>query len=155
MLVLSAADVERLLDLDALVDAVGKAMAELSAGRAVTPPRVVVEVAGADGFLLAMPAFLPAAGALTTNRERHAGGGDGRQRRHRHEPGIGVVLKTPQQVVVIVRPPASRLREQVVAELIAKKWGRPLPGEEADDARGTPYLAGHVVDDSTAGARTR
>ena len=66
MLVLSAADVERLLDLDALVDAVGEAMAELSAGRAVAPPRVVVDVAGADGFLLAMPAFLPAAGALTT-----------------------------------------------------------------------------------------
>lgn len=66
MLVLSAADVERLLDLDALVDAVGAAMAELSTGRAVTPPRVAVDVAAADGLLLAMPAFLPKVGALTT-----------------------------------------------------------------------------------------
>lgn len=66
MLVLSAADVERLLDLDRLVDAVATAMAELSAGRAVTPPRVGVDVAEADGLLLAMPAFLPVAGALVT-----------------------------------------------------------------------------------------
>jgi ornithine cyclodeaminase len=66
MLVLSAVDVERLLDLDRLVDAVAMAMAELSAGRAVTPARVGVEVSDADGLLLAMPAYLPAAGALTT-----------------------------------------------------------------------------------------
>jgi ornithine cyclodeaminase len=66
MLVLSATDVERLLDLDRLVDAVATAMAELSAGRAVTPPRVGVEVPDEEGLLLAMPAFLPAAGALTT-----------------------------------------------------------------------------------------
>jgi ornithine cyclodeaminase/alanine dehydrogenase-like protein (mu-crystallin family) len=56
MLVLSAADVERLLDLDRLVDAMAMAMAELSAGRAVTPPRVGVDVAEADGLLLSSPA---------------------------------------------------------------------------------------------------
>ena len=66
MLVLSAADVERLLDLDRLTDAVERAMIELSAGRAVVPERVAVDVAGEDGLLLAMPAYLPAAGALTT-----------------------------------------------------------------------------------------
>ena len=66
MLVLSAEDVERLLDLDRLVDAVAAAMAELSTGGAVAPARAVVEVSGEDGLLLAMPAFLPAAGALTT-----------------------------------------------------------------------------------------
>jgi alanine dehydrogenase len=66
MLVLSAADVERLLDLDRLVDALAAAMADLSAGRAVMPPRLVMEVTGEDGYLGAMPAYLPAAGALTT-----------------------------------------------------------------------------------------
>lgn len=66
MLVFSAADVERLLDLDRLVDAVATAMADLSAGRAVMPPRVIMEVAGEDGLLGAMPAYLPSAGALTT-----------------------------------------------------------------------------------------
>ncbi len=68
MLVLSAADVERFLDLDLdrLVDAVAVAMAELSAGRAVMPPRTIMEVAGEDGLLGAMPAYLPAAGALVT-----------------------------------------------------------------------------------------
>ena len=66
MLVLSAADVERLLDLDRLVDAVAVAMAELSAGRAVMPPRTIMEVIGEDGLLGVMPAYLPATGALVT-----------------------------------------------------------------------------------------
>ncbi|MEW6473252.1 MAG: ornithine cyclodeaminase family protein [Actinomycetota bacterium] len=66
MLVLSAADVERLLDLDRLVDAVAAAMVELSAGRTVTPPRAGVDVPSMDGRLFAMPALLPAAGALVT-----------------------------------------------------------------------------------------
>jgi ornithine cyclodeaminase/alanine dehydrogenase-like protein (mu-crystallin family) len=65
MLVLSAADVERLLDLDRLVDAVENAMIELSAGRAVAPPRMAANVAEQDAMLAAMPAYLPAAGALT------------------------------------------------------------------------------------------
>lgn len=80
MLVLSAADVERLLDLDRLVDALSTAMAELSAGRAVMPPRLIMDVADEGGFLGVMPAYLPAAGALTTtlvslfpnNRDRPA-----------------------------------------------------------------------------------
>jgi alanine dehydrogenase len=66
MIVLSAADVDRLLDPDRLVDALAAAMADLSAGRAVMPPRVVMEVTGEDGYLGVMPAYLPAAGALTT-----------------------------------------------------------------------------------------
>ena len=66
MLVLSRLDVERLLDLDDLVDAVAEAMADLSAGRASMPPRVIAEVEQAAGLLAAMPAFLPSAEALTT-----------------------------------------------------------------------------------------
>ncbi len=66
MLVLSRAEVEALLDLDALIDALAEAMADLSAGRASVPNRVAAEVPPAPGALLAMPAFLPSAGALAT-----------------------------------------------------------------------------------------
>ncbi len=55
---------EALLDLDALIDAVAVAMAELSAGRAHLPPRAAVLADGAG--LLAMPSWIPSAGALTT-----------------------------------------------------------------------------------------
>ena len=63
---LSAAEVEALLDLDALVDAVASAMADLSAGRASVPPRIAALVPERDGLLAAMPAYLPSANALTT-----------------------------------------------------------------------------------------
>lgn len=66
MLVLSASDVEALLDLDRLVDAVEAAMIDLSAGRASVPSRVAANVAPRRAMLAAMPAFLPSAGALTT-----------------------------------------------------------------------------------------
>jgi alanine dehydrogenase len=66
VLVLSRAEVEALLDPDRLIDALAAAMADLSAGRASVPNRVAAEVPDAAGALLAMPAFLPSAGALTT-----------------------------------------------------------------------------------------
>ena len=66
VLVLSRGDVEALLDLDRLVDAVAAAMADLSHGRASMPPRVAASVSGRRAMLAAMPAFLPSAGALTT-----------------------------------------------------------------------------------------
>jgi ornithine cyclodeaminase len=61
MLVLSRSDVEGLLDLDALVDALASAHAELSAGKASLPPRVAA-IAGEDGLLGAMPGFMPSGG---------------------------------------------------------------------------------------------
>jgi ornithine cyclodeaminase len=64
VLVLSAAEVISLLDLDALADAVQAAMAELSAGHASVPPRVAALVPGRDAMLAAMPAYLPGAGVL-------------------------------------------------------------------------------------------
>jgi alanine dehydrogenase len=64
MLVLSAAEVMSLLDLDALADAVQAAMADLSAGRVSAPPRVAALVTERDAMLAAMPAYLPAAGVL-------------------------------------------------------------------------------------------
>lgn len=63
MLVLNAADVEAVLDRDALTDAVAAALSESSAGRASVPPRVAAEASG-GGLLAAMPGFLPGLGAL-------------------------------------------------------------------------------------------
>jgi ornithine cyclodeaminase len=65
MIVVSRADVERLLDLDELIDALAAAHADLSAGRASMPPRIAALVDGHGGLLGAMPAYLPSAGALT------------------------------------------------------------------------------------------
>ncbi|WP_432142398.1 ornithine cyclodeaminase family protein [Streptomyces sp. bgisy084] len=64
MLVLGRSQVEALLDLDALIDALASAMTDLSAGRASAPDRVAVAVPERDGFLAAMPGFVPSAGAL-------------------------------------------------------------------------------------------
>src|SRR5439155_10184580 len=64
VLILSAQDVERLLDIDRLVDALADAMADLSAGRASMPARVAAQVQQEDGLLAVMPAHLPSAGTL-------------------------------------------------------------------------------------------
>jgi alanine dehydrogenase len=65
VLVLSATEVESLLDLDALVEAIEAAMIDLSSGRASMPARVAAVVPDRQALLAAMPAFLPSAGALT------------------------------------------------------------------------------------------
>lgn len=80
VLLLSAADVAALLDLDALVDALESAMIDLSRGDASLPLRVGATVADRSASLFAMPSFVPSAGALTAkvvtqfpaNRDRPA-----------------------------------------------------------------------------------
>lgn len=64
MLVLSRADVEALLDLERLIDALAAAMTDLSAGRASVPARVAAVVGDRDAFLASMVAYSPAADAL-------------------------------------------------------------------------------------------
>jgi alanine dehydrogenase len=66
MLILSRAEVESLLDLDRLVDAVAAAMVDVSRGRASVPARVAAVVGDRHAMLAAMPAFLPSSRALTT-----------------------------------------------------------------------------------------
>jgi alanine dehydrogenase len=66
VLVLSAADCRALLDLDALVEALRAAMIDVSAGRVSAPPRVAALVPEQGAILLAMPAYLPSAGALAS-----------------------------------------------------------------------------------------
>jgi ornithine cyclodeaminase len=64
VLVLSGADVEALLDLNELVDALAVAMAELSGGAASMPARIAADVPGPGGLLAAMPAYLPSSQTL-------------------------------------------------------------------------------------------
>jgi ornithine cyclodeaminase len=64
MLVLTTADVERLLDLDALVDTLADAFRDLSEGRASMPQRVAA--LSGSGLLGVMPAYLPSANVLET-----------------------------------------------------------------------------------------
>jgi alanine dehydrogenase len=66
VLVLTGDEVAGLLDLDALIDALGPAMADLSAGRASVPERTAAVVPGVDGRLLAMPGAVPSQDALVT-----------------------------------------------------------------------------------------
>jgi len=60
MLVLARSDVEELLDLDELVEALARAHEELSGGGVSMPPRIAADAP--DGLLGAMPAYLPSAG---------------------------------------------------------------------------------------------
>ena len=64
MLLLGRRDVEDLLDVDSLIDALAPAMADLSAGRASVPHRVGALVDEREGLLAAMPGYTPSAGAL-------------------------------------------------------------------------------------------
>lgn len=65
-MVLSRGDVEEVLELEPLIDAVAAAMVDLSCGRASMPPRGAASIPDRHAMLAAMPAFLPSAGALTS-----------------------------------------------------------------------------------------
>ncbi|MEA2432251.1 MAG: hypothetical protein QOI19_2724, partial [Thermoleophilaceae bacterium] len=64
VLVLSSHEVESLIDVDELIDALAGAMVDLSLGHASVPPRVGAFVEESDGMLAAMPGYTPSAGAL-------------------------------------------------------------------------------------------
>lgn len=66
MLLLSRADVARLLEIEPLIDALSDALANLSDGRASVPNRVAALVPERQSMLAAMPAYDPANEALTT-----------------------------------------------------------------------------------------
>ncbi|HXN01525.1 MAG TPA: ornithine cyclodeaminase family protein, partial [Candidatus Dormibacteraeota bacterium] len=57
LLYLSRRDVENLLDVDAMLDALGKAFVLLSSGAASVPPRTAARV-GTRGLLGSMPGYL-------------------------------------------------------------------------------------------------
>ncbi len=59
---ISKTDVESLLDVDALIDALADAFRKLSAGEASVPPRIAAS--NADGLLAAMPGYVRGGGML-------------------------------------------------------------------------------------------
>jgi len=64
MLILSRAEIRELLDLDALIDELAVAMADLSAGRVSMPERIAALVPEHDALLGAMPGYVPSREAL-------------------------------------------------------------------------------------------
>jgi alanine dehydrogenase len=96
VLVLSRREVEELLDVGALIDALADAMADLSAGRAAAPNRVGAVVEDRDGLLVAMPGYTPSPGSLVSKLvtlfPRNA----------------GTVLPTHQAVIAVFDPMNGR-----------------------------------------------
>lgn len=64
MIVLSGADVKRLVPMPTAIDLVTQAFRDLAAGRAVAPLRTALDVGPGVGTTLVMPAFVPSAQAL-------------------------------------------------------------------------------------------
>jgi alanine dehydrogenase len=62
LLILGRGDVERLLDLDVLLEALRDVHIRLSSGGTSMPPRIAAHVPELDGFLAAMPAHVPGVG---------------------------------------------------------------------------------------------
>ena len=60
-LVLSEADVRRVLPMSDLIEAMQRALVEFSAGRVQQPLRSVLQVGSAHAFFGVMPAFIPRA----------------------------------------------------------------------------------------------
>src|SRR3954470_11469166 len=94
MLLLSRAEVAELLDVDALIDALGPAMADLSAGRASVPPRTAAVVPEVDGRLLAMSASVASQPALVTKLVSLF-------------PGNAGTARPTHQAVIVVFDPAT------------------------------------------------
>ena len=95
VLVLSRADVEALLDLDALVDALAEAFVDLSDGRASMPQRVAAF--SGHGLLGAMPAYLPSANLLETKLVTL------------FEGNVGTELPTHQAAIAVFDPESGAL----------------------------------------------
>jgi alanine dehydrogenase len=91
VLVLSAAETQSLLELDALRVAVAGAMREVSAGRASMPARIAAVVPD-RGLLAAMPAYLPEDGGLAAKLVSLFPG------------NAGTALPTHQAVVIVFDP---------------------------------------------------
>jgi ornithine cyclodeaminase len=96
MLLLTRSEVEELLDVDELIDALASAMADLSAGRASVPHRVGALVDERDGLLAAMPGYTPSTGALASKLVTLFPG------------NAGSTLPTHQAVIVVFDPDNGR-----------------------------------------------
>ena len=64
MLIINRQEVESLIDLDELVEALRPAMVELSAGEVSLPPRIAARIPERSAFLGVMPTYLPGSRSL-------------------------------------------------------------------------------------------
>ncbi|NMH98309.1 ornithine cyclodeaminase family protein [Pseudonocardia acidicola] len=92
MLLLHREQIEDLLDLDELIDALGPAMADLSSGRASVPDRVAAGVPNREGLLTATPGYVPSSQVLMAELVSW----------YPHNAGTG--LPTRQAVIVAFDP---------------------------------------------------
>lgn len=123
MLVLGRSEVRELLDLEALIDALAPAMADLSAGRASVRERIGAMVPERDGILVAMPGFVPAAGALTSKLLTDFAGNAGRGLPRHHslivafdpETGVPVALLDGTEITAARTGAGSALSARLLA----------------------------------------
>jgi ornithine cyclodeaminase len=96
VLLLNRREVEELLDLDALIDALAGAMVDLSTGKASVPNRVGALVPERDGLLAAMPGYAPSAPALASKLVTLFPG------------NAGTELPTHQAIIAVFDPETGR-----------------------------------------------
>jgi ornithine cyclodeaminase len=95
VLVLTRADVESVLEADELIDALADAFRDLSSGRASMPQRIAA--VSPQGLLATMPAYLPAANAITVKLVTL------------FEENAGTDLPTHQAVIAVFDPERGNL----------------------------------------------
>jgi ornithine cyclodeaminase/alanine dehydrogenase-like protein (mu-crystallin family) len=78
MLILTRSDVKKLVPMSEAIELMKLAFSELSAGRAVAPVRMVVDVNHEPSMVLIMPAYVPAGLALGFKNVNFFGGNPGR-----------------------------------------------------------------------------
>ena len=120
LLVLSQADVQRLLDLDELLDALARAFQEVSAGRTSVPPRTAARTR--EGFLGVMPGYLPGAGLESKLVTVFAGNHDHGLPSHQalialfdEETGTALALMDGTHITAVRTAAAAALSARLVA----------------------------------------
>ncbi|MCP3912354.1 MAG: ornithine cyclodeaminase family protein [Actinomycetia bacterium] len=94
---LDIAQTEAMLEPDSLREALGVAMAEVSAGRVSMPPRIAAQNPDVGGLMAVMPAYIPALGAMATKIVNVYPG------------NAGTEFPTHQAIVVLVEPDTGEL----------------------------------------------
>ena len=161
MLVISRSHVEQLLDLDTLIDTLGAAMSDLSAGRASVPPRNFAMIDRA-GLLAAMPAYLPTQQVLAAKLVLvFAGNATRGLDTHQavvavfdHETGVPLALIDGASITALRTAAGSALATRLLAREDARVLAIVGTGVQArSHARALPRVR-HITDIIVAG-RTR
>jgi ornithine cyclodeaminase len=161
MLVLGRRQVEELLGLDALVDALASAMTDLSAGSASVPPRNFA-VIDRSGLLAAMPAYLPSQKVLAAKLVLvFAGNATRGLETHQavvavfdHETGVPLALIDGASITALRTAAGSALATRLLARQDARVLAIVGTGVQArSHARALPRVR-HITDIIVAG-RTR